>query len=102
MGLLAAALAAAGCSGARAPQVHQVAIQGFAYSPMSVAAAPGDTVVFINRDVTPHTATSKQGGWDSGPIAPGASWRLVVKKESAAPYACTFHPTMKATLSTGT
>jgi plastocyanin len=95
IGLLAAALAA-GCSGSR-PQVHQVTIQGFAYQPVSVSAAPGDTIVWTNRDVAAHTATSP-GKWDSGPIAPGASWRMVVAEGSAGAYSCAYHPTMKGTV----
>lgn len=95
---LGLALAAAGCGGGRAPQVHRVSMHGFAFSPATVTAAPGDTVVFTNSDVAPHTATSAAGGWDSGPIAAGASWKLVVAQGSAAPFGCTFHPTMKGTL----
>jgi plastocyanin len=97
LALLAAGLAlAAGCRSGRAPQVHRVAIQGFRFSPERVAAAPGDTIVWTNGDVLPHTATRDGGGWDSGPIAAGASWKLVVGDASSGTYHCAFHPTMKA------
>jgi plastocyanin len=100
LALLAAAafVAAAGCGPGRAPKVYRVTIQGFTFNPAALAAAPGDTVVFTNADVLPHTATRDGGGWDSGPIAAGAAWKLAVQGGAAGPYHCTFHPTMKARL----
>jgi plastocyanin len=95
--LAALLLAAAGCGGP-VPRVHQVSMHGFQFDPATLTAAPGDTVVFTNADVTSHTATAAGGAWDSGPIAPGAAWKLVVADGSAGAFKCTFHPTMTGTL----
>jgi plastocyanin len=95
---LAALLLSAGCAEARKPRAHAVEIRNFVFAPASLAAAPGDTVVWTNRDIVPHTATPDAGGWDSGSIAAGASWTLVVPEEGLGAYRCAFHPTMKAAL----
>ncbi|HEV7586574.1 MAG TPA: hypothetical protein VGO40_00495, partial [Longimicrobium sp.] len=67
----AAALAAAAgacAGGARAPARHQVEIRAFVFSPAAQAARPGDTLVFVNHDAVPHTATAADGSWDTGAI----------------------------------
>lgn len=96
--LAAALLAAAACNGAAGetrPQRHEVEISAFAFVPDTLTVAPGDTVVWINRDAVPHTATSEEGGWDSGSIAAGGSWGWVAPASAGqAGYVCTFHPTM--------
>lgn len=97
--LFAFALGAAACSSsAREPQVHRVAIQGMKFVPAELTASPGDTIVWVNEDIVPHTATAA-GVFDSGVIASHAEWRLVVKESGVVGYGCTMHPTMKATLS---
>ena len=57
----------------------------------------GDTVVWVNKDPFPHTATA-QGVFDSKYIAAGKSWRFKARKAGEFPYICTLHPTMKGTL----
>ena len=52
----------------------------------------------VNKDLVPHTATSKAGGFDSQVIQADKSWRFTVRKKGDFAYVCTFHPTMKATL----
>ena len=95
--VLAVSLGAAACSSsAREPQVHRVAIQGMQFVPAEVTASAGDTIVWVNEDIVPHTATAA-GVFDSGVIASKAEWRLVVKESGVVSYACTMHPTMKAT-----
>lgn len=45
-----------------------------AYSPDPLNIAPGTNVVWVNKDVTPHSATSDTAGtWDTGPIQPSAT-----------------------------
>jgi plastocyanin len=94
-------LAAAGGAAARAPDdpaTHTVTIEGMTFVPETLTVTRGDTVVWINKDLVPHTATSKKGGFDSQAIAAGESWKLVVSKRGELPYVCAFHPTMKGTL----
>ncbi len=79
---------------ARRPQTETVSMSGVAFHPDSVAAAPGDTVLFRNDDPVPHTATSDRRAFDSGDIAPGQSWRWVPRAAGRYPFHCTYHPNM--------
>jgi plastocyanin len=99
--LWATAVAAASVAGVVAlrareakPVTHTVTIDATRYQPARLVVHPGDTVVWVNKDVIPHTATAKGGGFDSKVLAAGASWRLTVKGKGATDYACLFHPTM--------
>jgi plastocyanin len=82
----------------REARTHTVAIRGFQYAPASITVEPGDTVVWHNQDVVPHTATAKGKGLDTGAIAANGSGQHVAKKKGTYAYDCTFHPTMKGTL----
>lgn len=76
-----------------------VKIAGMRFDPATLTIAPGDTVVWVNDDLVPHTATSAVAGrFDSHAIAPGASWRYRAVTLGRFPYGCTFHSTMQATL----
>jgi plastocyanin len=79
------------------PVTHTVTIvDATRYQPARLVVHVGDTVVWVNKDVIPHTATAKGGSFDSKALAAGASWRLTVKAKGATDYACLFHPTMTA------
>jgi plastocyanin len=82
------------------PVTHTVTMDATSFSPATLTIKPGDSVVWINRDMFPHTATStlakEKGGFDSGAIAPGKSWKYTPKTVGSFPYICTLHPTMKA------
>lgn len=92
--VIAAALSAACAS--PAPRTHTVEIRGFVYVPATLEVAAGDTVVWINRDAVPHTATSDGDTWDSGNVGAEQSWRLVIQGSPATqPYYCEYHPNMR-------
>jgi plastocyanin len=96
--LAAVGLAAAGAlPGPAAAATHTVKIEGMQYAPATLTVRRGDTVVWENRDVVPHTATAK-GTFDSGNIATGKRWSGAMKKVGRHDYVCTFHPGMKATV----
>jgi plastocyanin len=97
--LWAIAVAAAGgtgtmLSGRAKPVTHTVTIDATSYQPARLAVHIGDTVVWVNKDLIPHTATAKGGGFDSKALAAGASFRFTVKSKGGTDYACLFHPTM--------
>lgn len=81
-----------------APRSHVVTMQDIAIQPTELTVSRGDTIVWNNADFVPHTATARDGSWDSKTIAPGGSWRLVVDKPGRQAYYCVFHPTMKGTI----
>jgi plastocyanin len=81
------------------PTTHTVTIEGMKFEPQALTVAAGDTVVWVNKDLVAHTATSSDGGiFDSKLIAPDKSWKFTVRKKGEFAYICTYHPTMKATL----
>ena len=80
------------------PRRHTVTIDATSYGPKTLTVAVGDTIVWVNRDMFPHTVTARGGGFDSGDIAAGKSWTYTVKAEGLFAYSCTYHPTMKGTL----
>lgn len=80
------------------PKVHTVLIEGMRFQPEGLTVAAGDTVVWINRDMVPHTATSSSGHFDSGELSPGKSWTHIVHDTGEFAYTCTYHPLMKAIL----
>lgn len=92
LGLLAA------CRREATPRTHSVAIRNLAYEPDSLVVAVGDTVVWTNYDVLPHTVTSVGKEWDSGSIPANGEWQLVVRDSVTQRYLCTFHPTMRGTV----
>jgi plastocyanin len=81
-----------------APRLHTVEISGFAYLPATLEVTAGDTVVWINRDAVPHTATREGRGWDSGSINAEQEWRWIAGPTGTQPYFCTFHPVMRGEL----
>jgi plastocyanin len=85
-----------GCTPRRS--TREVVIQAFAFSPATDTVQVGDTVLWKNRDVVPHTATSPGGGFDSRAIEAGSAWRYVAGTPGTFPYECSLHPTMRGTL----
>ena len=80
-----------------AAETHTVRMEGVAFVPETLTIRRGDVVVWVNKDVFPHTATA-QKEFDSGNIAPDQSWKYTATKAGIYPYLCTLHPTMKGTL----
>ena len=80
-----------------APRRHVVEISGMKFSPSLLEARRGDTVVWINRDLVPHTATAVKGAaWDTGTILGSDSTSVVLKQDGELEYLCRLHPVMTA------
>ena len=97
LGLIVGAMGAAGADQSK-PRTYTVTMEGMRFQPEVLAVAPGDTVVWLNKDLVPHTATSRVGGFDSKSIEAAESWRYTVRKKGDIAYICTFHPAMKGML----
>ena len=82
----------------RQPKTHTVTMASMRFQPRTLTVTRGDTVVWVNKDLVPHTATSKAGGFDSQVIKAEQSWSFTVRKKGDFAYLCTFHPTMTAML----
>ena len=96
LGLLLGSLGPGAASEAPRGASHTVVIEAVRFQPDLLTIRAGDSVVWLNRDPFPHTATAS--GFDSKNIAAGESWRYTPKARGEFPYVCTLHPTMKATL----
>jgi plastocyanin len=97
-GLLSASIGPYAAAHGVTPKQHTVVIEATSFAPASLSVAVGDEVVWVNKDFFPHTATSKQGGFDSKRIEPDRSWTFTAKTKGEFPYLCTLHPTMKGVL----
>jgi plastocyanin len=78
-------------------ETQTVAIEGMKFQPASVTVKPGDTVVWQNKDVVPHTATAA-GKFDSKNMDGGQSWTWTAGAKGRYDYVCTYHPGMKGTV----
>jgi plastocyanin len=74
----------------------QVTIDKLVFSPATVEAKVGDTIMWVNKDVFAHTATVN-GDWDVM-ILPKKSASLTLKRVESVDYSCRFHPNMKGHL----
>ena len=92
---------------AAASRTHTVEIRGMEFHPAELTVAVGDTIVWINRDIVPHTATANGGGaggqggytkWDTGALTQDKTGRYVAQRAGVVRYSCTFHPTMHGKL----
>jgi plastocyanin len=78
---------------AMAAAVH---IKDFAFAPTSQTVKAGDTVTWTNDDSTEHTVTADDGSFDSGRLAPGATFSHTFAAAGTVAYHCTIHPNMTA------
>jgi plastocyanin len=86
-----------GAAGPALGATHTVTIEGMQFSPAVLTVHRGDQVVWVNKDLVPHTATAAKA-FDSGPVAPGGRWRLTLTHAGRYEVVCTLHPTMKSVL----
>ena len=91
-------LVVSGCDQKTAARVHHVEIKGMAYTPAEVTVTAGDTIVWVNRDIVPHTVTGEARQFDSGSVSPAAEWSLVTRDRGRTSYTCTFHPIMQGAI----
>lgn len=110
LALLVLSIALAGCStpstspggssGSAAPSgggsAVAVTIQNFAFSPSSADVSVGGTVTWTNKDSATHNVTGD--GWESGPMATGATFSKKFDTAGTVNYHCSIHPSMTGTI----
>lgn len=89
---------AGACSVSSEPGTVQATIEGFAFSPSTIAASVGDVITFTNRDAAPHTATTVDAGCTTANLGSGDSAGLVFSEPGSYPFFCRIHPDMKGTI----
>jgi plastocyanin len=80
-----------------APRTHVVVIDAMKFGPLPAGARVGDRILWVNKDMFRHTATSKLGGFDVD-LPSGARASTVLRKAGAIFFLCRYHPGMHATL----
>jgi plastocyanin len=69
-----------------------------AFNPNPIRIATGTTVIWMNNDIIFHTTSANGGSWDSGDVAPGATFSRTFTAAGTFPYHCAFHPNMVGTV----
>lgn len=90
--------AAAMVAAATKPVTHTVTIELMQFNPPVLTVKAGERVVWVNKDLFPHTVTADDKSFDSGAIAANASWSYIARNKGEYAYSCTFHPTMHGKL----
>lgn len=71
-----------------------IADDGFA--PATIEIIADTTVRWTNRGTATHTVTAADGTFDSGPLAPGATFSQTFAAPGTVAYDCTLHPELQA------
>jgi plastocyanin len=77
-----------------APPQIEVAIDGFAFKPAEITVPAGTTVMWYNNDSVIHTATARDGSFDSGSLSNGDTFSHTFEAEGSFEYYCIPHPYM--------
>jgi plastocyanin len=93
-----AAAATLATAAATHPVTHTVTIENMQFNPAALTVKRGERVVWVNKDLFPHTVTADNRSFDSGSIGANASWSYVARRKGEYAYSCTFHPTMHGKL----
>ncbi len=89
-----------GGGGGGGGNVVGVTIQDFSFSSSMLTIKAGTTIKWTNNGPSSHTATSDNGVWDSGTLAPpgggygggGASYQFTFTTPGTYSYHCKIHP----------
>lgn len=95
--VLAFAPAAAGRSAAAAPRTHEIAMQNMRFGPVPPGIKAGDTIIWVNRDMVPHTATADDRSFDVVVPSRGSA-RMAVRRVGTTGFYCRYHPGMRSRL----
>ena len=88
--------------GVRVAATAKVKIVDFAFRPTTLSISKGTRVTWTNRGAVAHTSTSNTGKWDSGTLAPSATFSRTFRTAGTFKYHCSIHPTtMKAKIVVG-
>jgi plastocyanin len=75
-------------------QAGAEALANRAYAPADLTVDLGTTITWTNNDSVAHTSTSDAPGWNSGIIAPRATYSTTFQAAGTFAYHCSIHPGM--------
>ena len=81
-----------------APSAVAAKIVDFGFTPATLTVAMGTRVTWTNTGQVDHTVTANGGAFDSGTLAPGASFSFTFKTAGTFAYHCAIHPFMTGTV----
>jgi plastocyanin len=94
-GVAIAALALATGAPSESGVQRDVLVPGKFFSPQREVVLIGDTVTWRNQDSSSHTATAGDGSFDSGNLAPGATFSQTFSAAGNHAYVCKIHRYMR-------
>jgi len=83
---------------ANAAEPVRVEIDKFKFAPQEITVPVGATVVWVNKDETPHTIAAGDHAWVSKALDTGDTYEHTFDKEGDVAYFCTVHPFMTGTV----
>jgi plastocyanin len=93
-----AGLALSSAAGAQKQPTRTILIQGFKFKPANITIKPGTKVIWINKDTTQHTATAKNGSFNSGLLGKEQRYSRTFKTVGKKAYFCKPHPFMEGSI----
>ena len=79
-------------------ELSSVSIEGFAFAPEAATVKVGQEVTWENHDPAQHTVTQEGGGFDSGTLDTGGTFKTTFDEPGEYRYICALHPGMKGTV----
>ena len=73
---------------------NTVSIENFSFNPGEITVKAGTEVTWTNNDSTIHTVTSDTNAFQSGNIAPGATFKFTFSQAGTFSYHCSIHSSM--------
>lgn len=64
----------------------EVTLDDDGFAPAELTVAPGETIVWTNASSAEHTVLAEDGTWDSGPLEPGDTFSITLRREGSYPY----------------
>jgi plastocyanin len=80
---------------ARTGPTVKASMKSIAFQPSRIEITVGSTVAWTNNDAVEHTVTAIDRSFDSGNIAPGATWQYTFTRPGTYQFFCVVHPFMK-------
>ncbi len=78
-------------------RTHRIEMQNMRFGPVPANIKAGDTIVWVNRDLVPHTATARDHSFDVVVPSRGSA-TTVVRRAGTIAFYCRYHPAMRGAL----
>lgn len=95
--MLAALPLMGGSAAVAEPRTHRIEMRNMRFGPVPANIKAGDTIVWVNRDIVPHTATARDRSFDVVVPSRGSA-SMVVRRAGTIPFYCRYHPAMRDSL----